>query len=503
MKKKKNAGVSIVEVVIALAIFMVMMIPIVKGIVTSLNRSTDAKELQYRNEFAEAVMEHVKSVDITEILDEQYYTNLGATNVNVPAGPTLTNVTATYDADGDGVNDELTSASYEITGKIKLGTKKTEYNYAVVVDNSYYVNKKATDEDFIDPNNLALGIVEDIDHTKVALIDDNVLNCDSVASEAFLTKKLQKLKQVDPERYEQQIAQAEGTSLFIQDTASRLMKIEVSGDSSDGYTVRCVLSYIDHDQSQSVLGNDNYVEYSPYGRTFTGELPNIYVMYNPCYYGSNYSKDDYIAIDTSGLKDDSEVNVFIIETAETYSQSIKTAETELKNKDSSYSSIVTDKSGDKLINTVASNGVYRKDVNVHLIGVNTSSSPSFLEKIHVYHNFMDFSSGGNSKDENGLDKENVTTSINQFLYKESDVKTGDTYKTLNSFFEKINAGTLIGQKKFYGMTGNSAEASVMYLNGAEDENRGLYQVKVYINEGNIDTSKDIPILQSSKGGNET
>ena len=67
MTKKENRGFSIVEIVIAVAIFAIMMIPIGNAIISSLKDSSDAKELQYRNEFAENALEYVKSASMNEL----------------------------------------------------------------------------------------------------------------------------------------------------------------------------------------------------------------------------------------------------------------------------------------------------------------------------------------------------------------------------------------------------------------------------------------------------
>lgn len=504
MKKKSNKGTSMVEILIALAIFMIMMIPIVKGIVFSLNRTSDAKTLQYRNEFAEAVMEHIKAVDINEIKDTTYYESLGSTGVTVTANAPVEH-NAEYDAnhDGDSKNDKLISNSYSIKGKIELGTtSKQYYDYEVVVDDSYYVENKAKDESFVDPNNLALGVVEDIDYNKVAIISDTVLNYDSVASDAFVAKKLQLLKQINKKKYEQQISQELGDSLFISDTASRLMTIEVSGDATKGYTVRCILSYIDNNEQleaeaaavNKTVDDTLYVEYIPYGHTFESKLPNIYIMYNPCYYGSSYSKHDYIAVDTTNL-DDSEVNVFMIETAAEYSADIKNTEREKKNKDSNYSSTVTkalDKGG-RLINEVTNN-LSRSDVDVHVVCFPKSGN---TDKIHFYHNFLDYT------DSKNVAKDNKTSDISHLFYGEAEKSS----MMINKFLNELNVSA--SPKKTADII-----SSIEYLSYAEGTSRGLYQVRVYMKEGtktstpafNTSTSsddRDIPILQGTKGGNET
>ena len=75
---KNNNGFSMVEVLIAIAIFAILLIPIVSGIIRSMNRTTDAKTLQYRNEFAENVMEYVKEESLENILRGKYFASVGS-----------------------------------------------------------------------------------------------------------------------------------------------------------------------------------------------------------------------------------------------------------------------------------------------------------------------------------------------------------------------------------------------------------------------------------------
>ena len=57
--------------------------------------------------------------------------------------------------------------------------------------------------------------------------------------------------------------------------------------------------------------------------------------------------------------------------------------------------------------------------------------------------------------------------------------------------------------------GNDKQASVGSLESAESESRGLYTVKIWMkeskndNQNDIDPTKDVPILEGTKGGNES
>ena len=94
MTRKSNRGVSIVEILIALTVFMILLIPIVSSLVTGVKTTTSAKELQLRNEYASNLMESVKEVPISVLntanpsspsggAAADYFRNIGAKDVEV------------------------------------------------------------------------------------------------------------------------------------------------------------------------------------------------------------------------------------------------------------------------------------------------------------------------------------------------------------------------------------------------------------------------------------
>lgn len=445
MTKKKNTGVSMVEILIALAIFMLLMVPIVQGITASMRTTTMSKETQYRNEFAENLMEDVKATQIGDLAGKGYIKN---------------------------------GTKYTAQGTTTLGTEKTTYAWQVELDSSHY------DTAAFNVNNLSYGIIEDMDYRKVALIDGTIYNYDITAAQTLKSKKLQKLKEIDPVGYEQQM-QGTGTNIFAGDRGYRLITVEVSGKKADGYTVRCIIRYLD---TNAMLGDDNYVEYIPVAQTFKDNLPNIYLTYNPCYYIDGYSTDDYIAIDTRGLdaSENNEVNLFLVELAEKYSENIiNSGISDIDNTDTLYNSNVY-------------NGVNRDDVNIHLAALRKGSGTSFLNNINVYHNI-----GMNTyidDDGNVQDKINKKSDISKFWYDETqNVVDGefdlfvDRYNTDHPT-DKINAIPLQDN------AGNGA--TVNDVNAAVKGDRSLYKVTIWLQEGStVDTSKD-PVLEGTKGGNE-
>lgn len=496
MMKKKNTGFSMVEILISVTIFALLMIPIVSGIMSSLKMSTSSKELQYRNEFAERMMEHIKAISVDEMQNMAYFLENGADSASLAVTTETTELS--WDLDGDGVaetREELTASKYTIKGKTTIGTQKTSYNYLIEVDNRYYVEKRQDNVDFIDPNNLSLGIVEDIDYRKVALIDGTILNYDAAANNAFMSKKLLALKEEDETRYQQEIQGSSSTSsIFINDNGYRLTRIEITGDETIGYTVKCKLDYLD----DSDYSRGEIVSYTPYAQTFE-ELPNIYLMYNPCYYNSMYATDDYIAVDTSGITGDMpDVKVFIVEISSTYSKTIT---------DYLTSQGTTPDPDNTLYRKDAMNSRFRDSCRIHLSAV-VSDYPQ-LNKINIYHNI------GDNTDSTNAPKNNTKTARTNFWYKDSSMLSPEeqnsgiraavdrTDSRILSFEKNIYANA----KSFIAMEYSSAySAFVGALNTATDESRGLYQVKIWLKEesaGEINPASDKPILQGTKGGNES
>ena len=498
MTKKKNAGFSMVEILISIAIFAILMIPIVSAIISSLNMTTESKELQYRNDFAEHMMEHIKAVDIDDIEKQQYYLDIGTTAGSFESKKTEGEVAV----EGTSPVEKLKSTKYTINGKTRLGNKGSVYTYKVEVDNSYYVNQRSKNKNFMDPNNLALGIVEDIDYRKVALIDGTILNYDATAAVSLRTKKMQKLKTDDYVGYQQMI-EGKGTDIFRGDMAKRLTMIEISGEQDKGYTVKCTLYYVDLSQ---YMPEDDYVSYVPYAQTFK-ELPNIYLTYNPCYYNTDYATDDYVVVDTTGITDSEDempmINFFLVEISSTYSQALI---------DSGALGEKVDPSK-QLYRSDTKNGGERDKTKIHLAA--SVSAVKDLNQINVYHNIGDNTI--EHVDEHGKvtveDKINVKSPMDNFYYKSDTLlpesernKKTVVDEALKDFATRINKDLPDKKAKtFCAMQETNSEAAyVGALNSAKEENRGLYQVKIWLKKGDeAITDADQPILQGTKGGNET
>lgn len=255
MTRKSNKGVSIVEILIALAVFIILLIPIVSSVITGMKTTTSAKELQYRNEYVRNLMENVKEVPLsvldTPALAEKYFKDMGAKDVSV---------------------SKITDG-YKVTGKTNIGTENTEYAFQIEIDGSAYATV----------NKLTNGVVEDLDQTKVALISAPLSNYDYSAYDTLLTKKIAQLQSsATPYDATNDIVKFNG------DTCARTINISVR-KSSTQYEVKCVLEY--RDRSNYVKVSEVVSEtYVPYCQKFD-KVPNIYLMYNACVYNNKYAKD--------------------------------------------------------------------------------------------------------------------------------------------------------------------------------------------------------------------
>lgn len=348
MNKFRNKGVSFFELVIAVAIFGILIIPITTQLIQALKTSEKSSVAQSKYEFAENLMENIKNVSMDtflsdEITKDAYIDDVSTSIARFPK---------------TGMHTELISGTSEkysgcvITGETQIGTgsKAKKCYYAVEADNKAYADKAAKDSSYSNPNDATLAMIESLDSSKVALINGTIGNYDNLATNTYMSKKLDLLKIGDRTRWEQYTKQQADIVAFPNDKVTRVIEVSVSSKEEGGknqYTVECKLRYKDNSEIElkegphagtgETLGDllDEIV-YVPYTQTFeTKELPSIYLMYNPCLYNNSYMYDDYIVLDTSGLKKENvldedgnttgvqaypQVNLFVVETSEKYSE---------------------------------------------------------------------------------------------------------------------------------------------------------------------------------------
>lgn len=481
MVRKVNKGVSLVEVIIALAIFMIMMAPLVSSLITSMKTTTTGKELQYRNEYAQNLIESVKevSIDVLNGGDTTYFEKMGSTGVSITHATDNTTYSKT---NADGTTTQCPYDTYQIMGKTYLGVERTEYTYLVEMSSEAYAEAQALGS--MNPNNLTSGVVEDLDKSQVALISATLANYDTPAYDALLTKKLSELRKRQ-EKSGRTYNPATDVALFAKDTASRIINIAISGNDSHGYDVVCTLYYSDNcSEGSSEAGKTigkvvGMVDYTPYSQHFK-KLPNIYLMYNVGVYNGQYT-NDYITFDLSGVDENTKVNAFVIETASGYSDDVV----------STNSAAGEDwLKGDSTGLYRKASGTTRDGVTIGMSVVANGLTDTKLNNFHVYHNMV-----APSRADYNTDSE----------YNAALVEWNKHKKNIDVVYNQTVANTI--QSLFNNPASHVYKelTNVGSLNQAQDGNRGLYEIKVWMQEGDKSAATlkaGNPVLQGTRGGGE-
>ena len=197
-------------------------------------------------------------------------------------------------------------------------------------------------------------------------------------------------------------------------------------------------------------------------------------MYNVCLYNGRFSSDDNIVFDTTEMEDDTPINCFIVQTAEKYSTNLTSANPDLDASKTLYN------------NQLTTDAVERNDINIHMVAVKGSK----LSNLYVYHNFDNESS---NMDFNKKNEKLLYQSTDSGLFNSALPET--EYIPLVSY----QPGTHLKDP-------DKSAATVGSLDSATAENRGLYQVKLWMTESDsiddVDTSAN-PVMTATKGGDES
>ena len=398
MMQKKNSGVTLVEVLIALAVFLVLMVPLVSSLVTSTKTTDSAKTAQGRNEYAQVIMENIKNAPIEDLKD-------GTLVRNYLEGSE--NVSTTEDADHKG---------FTILGSTYIGTQHDKYSYKIRVDE---VKRSDT-----------YGIMEDMDPDKVAIVPVTFSNYDDVALDTIVaqsvTEKVSERlsasledanksrifnteedgttvtyvdpRSIDPEKTLKTKKVLKSDTNTTKDlrleslSVGRRINIEVSKQ-IDGYYVEYELSYVKIDSTKEPKDYEAYVTYKPYRKIFKNK-PNVYVMYNAgvMNLGETDAADpddrvlkDYITNDyfvfSDGVGLDKNINAFVIRTNNDYSK-LAGISSELKADLTSALSDKIDTNNDG-IPLYRKAGSASRNVTTYIYGDNANSY------FKVYHNLFD------------------------------------------------------------------------------------------------------------------
>ena len=491
MMRKKNIGVTLVEVLIALAIFLVLMVPLVSSLVTSTKTTDSAKTAQGRNEYAEVIMENIKNAPIDDLKSSAKVGNYFAGSESV---------TTTMDPGS--------STNFTILGTTYLGTKHEQYSYKVKLD-----EYKHSD---------TFGIMEDLDPNKVAIVPVTFSNYDDVALDAIVTQNVSdnissRLNASKEDTNKSRIFNKEetGTTVDYVDTRSsyqddtkktrkvlksdtdttnalrldnvsigRRIKISISRgnykkkvgaaeNTVNGYYVEYELSYVKIDPTKDVYSFDTYVTYKPYRKVFEN-IPNIYIMYNAGVI-NDYITNDYIVFDDSAISGE-KTNAFVIRTNNDYSK-LSGASSTLKDElDALYKNRVQDnyKTADDADEAVKNEAASKlaADVSKHGLGSKITSN-------------------NNSKP----------------LYRQAGAASRDK---ITNIYGNSGSGLKVYHNLFAGdgtSLVNATNLTVDSLSNAYEEIWYIYNVKVWMQKGTIDQVKDVTdpnliTIQGTRGGGE-
>ena len=352
MAKKKNSGFSLIEVVIAVAILGLLITPILTQIVQTSNTSRKAKERQAAVENAEYVTNFIQRTDKAE-LDSS--SSAGIKDINITAYTKKQDVFCKLvDSDGNdtGVTVKYNAYIYNLDN-IKLGPKLSEYTrqailddlssnvlaagYSIVYDKNLYTSNhldsngyKVTNEGsivkydtdglvseivctpststytYVNPNKISLGFIQDLDSTKVAIIQGIASNFDAQVSEDIFAQKMNTLRDNDIEEWENQVGsmREDGENVFSNDeTACRLLYISIravkDGSTIKYYEVTCDACYYDKYSIKGYKGTAK-LKYNVFAKKFyTTKSPDIYLIYEPYVPDSSakaYAYNDYIEV---------------------------------------------------------------------------------------------------------------------------------------------------------------------------------------------------------------
>lgn len=511
MMMKKNKGVSMPEVLIALAVFMVMMIPLVSSLISGIKTTNSSKETQGRDDYARNLMENIKEMPMTvlDTADTDYFTKKGSQNVTITANPV--NTTTYHVTKLNGVNAACPFDSYEVYGNAYFGVDHKKYSYLIDVSNEAYAQAESSGSS--NPNHADYGFVESLDQSKVALISATMSNYDSAAYDVILSKKMTDLRiQHDKKQaeelaadplYEKELFDVKTeVDKFKNDKGSRQIRVSVTGSKSAGYEVKCTLYYRDScglassETGKSLSTLIGTIEYVPYVKKFK-TLPNIYLMYNVGVYNNKYM-DDFIVCDLDGLADESApVNIFVVETAETFSSDTAS----LINSSSGYSAKLKEansrvSSGNVLYKKTdedrnAVNAMGNQKVGIYLCVRKQGMNEAKRKRLHIYHNLGVPDGSAYNNDANGTAAHaNAVSDWN--THKKNEKITSLGGNTVDNLF---GGGTAGGDCE--------VPSSVSVMDRALQDIRDLYTVKIYMREGDVDAATlrlSDPVLKGSKGG---
>jgi prepilin-type N-terminal cleavage/methylation domain-containing protein len=351
MKRRNNKGFSLIELIIAVAVMALLITPIIVQLAHTLETSAQAKEKQYADENAEYVMEYFRKTE-KNVLDKGGSVDgqLNISNVSEWKVENSTGVECDLYLEGNSaVQDTI---SYDVTDytldDVKLGKKNNTYTRTVSLDDlanrvmassnqnlriSYDVTKDTLPEgftllndgsavqydenghvnaivckpstgDYEDPNETNLGNIQDLDSSKMAIIEGDAASLDN----QYEADLLSLVTDIDTRNG---ITEAETINSDIQGITNnspiyRTAIIITSGivdqatNELVGYNVKVRILYVCNTEHRGEsIPNKSYTIYD---KDFnTTEAPDVYYIFEPYVMAkssgiASYSSDEFIIV---------------------------------------------------------------------------------------------------------------------------------------------------------------------------------------------------------------
>ena len=260
--------------------------------------------------FGKGQYKYSRVVTIDDLANKVKSLEVGGKHYNIVYGLTADDVSA---ATIGGFNFVRTNeGSYVSYTADNHGTSsKTDVNHvrAILVQEA-----TTTTSTYSDPNAIDLGHIQDLDETKVAIVEGAASNFDVQAEEDFYNLKLQHLKEANPTQWHNLMVSEVDENVFqtanYAETVNKLTTIVFEKDfdsvkGMDKYIVTVNVTYEDHYSLPVVEAGSGasrtYVDsvtYRVYSREFyTNRCPDVYYMYEPYVYSTANGKVQYRSID--------------------------------------------------------------------------------------------------------------------------------------------------------------------------------------------------------------
>ena len=342
MTKKNNKGFSLIEVIIAVAVFAILIVPLTSQLISAVNINKKSTKKQYAIDKAEQIMEGFKTADMS------------SSAISIPDGNSTgsynftctTTTPKTTDNKIAGVKKVNYTEKTYTCNDISIGGNYAKYGCTVTVSDLAqqvaamgYIWDPATGDAKVDENGdyvkitSSVGTVRTLDNKQAAIIagatytgdtgtaDGN--NLDNQASSYFKDQKTELLKN-HTVQYNQMLS-SDGDEFWKNDEFSKTTTIKVSKTANNKYRVQCIVEYVDKTTIgviKSEYENNTNNVYKPASANGEGvvyqndydKLPPIYLLYVPATSNGIYVNRDYVNIDTNALDADEKAKIYIFQT---------------------------------------------------------------------------------------------------------------------------------------------------------------------------------------------